>query len=166
MRKYLPGQDHGMPAMPTLFWKAEPFGIYGTEIENGLERFATDVRLIAKNDHPMREVRSPAAPLCGAPNRAKHAALRRNIQDSICCRKTEAIEIGLDEQVIRRAHNCDLFGLESLPLVEQMAEHGGCTPGQQQLGPAHALRTTGGEQDGGEADHCAIVTTLQGYNVS
>src|SRR5438445_3744147 len=150
--------------MSSLFWKADPFRICGTESDNGLKRLAADVRLIAKNNCPMSEVRTPAGPLCSALNRAKHATIRRSIEDTIVCRKAEAIEFGLDWQVSRRAHDCDLFGLESLPLIDQMAEHGGPTPRQQQLGPPHAGRTTSGEEDGGEAEgHCAIVTTLLCY---
>src|SRR5438445_1052971 len=102
--------------MPPLLWKADPFGICGTESDNRLKGFAADVRLIAKNDRPMGEVRSPAGPLCSASNRAKHTALRRSIQDTIVCRKAESIEFGLDKQVIRRAHDCDLFRLENLQI--------------------------------------------------
>src|SRR2546429_384829 len=106
--------------MSTLFWQADPFRICGTESDNGLKRFAAEVRLIPEDNCPMSEICSPAGPLCGALNRTKHATIRRSIEDTIVCRKAEAIEFGLDKQVIRRAHDCDLFGLESLPLVDQM----------------------------------------------
>src|SRR6266487_4327777 len=119
--------------MPALLWKTDLFGICGTESDNGLKRFAADVRLIPQNDRPMSKVRSPSGPLGSALNRTEHTALWRGIDDTIACRKTESIEFGLDKQVIRRAHDCDLFRLKNLPLANQVAEHGGLTPRQQKF---------------------------------
>src|SRR6266404_5421216 len=156
-----------MPAMAALSGQAYSIGMRGTEIEQGLECLPAQVRLVPQHNCPVGQESVPSGPLCSALNRTEHAAFRSGIDDPIARRKAEAIEFSLDRKITRRAHDCDLFGLKKLPLVDQVAEHGGFTPRQQQLGPAHARGTTGGEQDGGESEgHCERVTELPRFMVA
>ena len=62
-------------------------------------------------------------------------------------RKSEPVQFRLDGPIPGRAYNGDLSGSGRLPLGNQVAEHRGALPGQQQFGPSHAPGPPGAEQD-------------------
>jgi hypothetical protein len=85
--------------------------------------------------------------LGGALDRAEHAAVRGGIEDAMRRRKSQAVQFRLDCPIPRRANNGDLFNSGRLPLGNQVAEHRGALPRQQQFGPSHAPGSPGAEHN-------------------
>jgi len=133
---------------------ADPVGMGGAEIQNNGEGFRTKMRLVSQGNDEMGQVRLPAWPPGSTLEGAEHALFGRWIEDRLGDRAGQTVEFGLERVIILGAHDRDLFGAKLLPLSEQMTEDGSRTPRQEQLWPAHPLRTARGEDDCAEGQGC------------
>jgi len=108
------------------------------------------MRLIAKDDCPVRDMLVPTIPLSRTLDRAEHSAFRRGVEDTIGRRELEANQFLFQGSIFRCANDSDLSCAKPLPLIQQMAKDCGSAPRQEQFGTPHTAGLAGGEDERGE----------------
>lgn len=109
------------------------------------ECFPLEMWLISKRKYPVCEIRFPAGPVRGALNRAEHASVGRRVGDAL-----DPLSDG--NAIVGRADHGDLSCARVGPLLNEVTEHSGLSPGQQKLGLSHARRTARAKDHDGEME--------------
>src|SRR5438876_10412288 len=109
-----------MPRAPPAARLANPVRLRAGEVEQCVERFRTEIRLVPQNDRPMAQLSVPTTPARGALNGAEHAAFGRWIHHAVHFWKIQAIQFRADRLVSGRRNRRDLASAQILPLPDQM----------------------------------------------
>ena len=89
-------------------WLADLIGVCFGELNDSVESFSPEVRLISQNNGKVGQVRFPTTPARGTKNRTEHSALGKGIRYTGGRRKAEMIELVRQELIIVRANDCNL----------------------------------------------------------
>jgi hypothetical protein len=136
---------------------ADAGGVGGAENKDAPQRLLLQMRLIPKHNRPVCDCGIPSGPLCRALNGTEHATLGSRIDDSILGREAKAVHFQPDGPVAGGANDANLFCPESLPLLDEMAEHRSLAPGQEQFRLSHARGAACGQED--HAEGASAVST-------
>ncbi len=117
------GEQDGMAWMPMPRGLAGPDGVFGAEVEQVLESPAFQVRLVAEDDRPVRQIGSPSGKSGGALDGTEHALVGSRVDDPVFGREPKAVEFRVDGLASGRANHRDLLRSQRLPLPSQVSEN-------------------------------------------